>query len=305
MHSIWRSWGSPRFSLLVLFAGLQVGGCGDKAVPVVSGSPAGDGAERHGTDSLPEQRAGPKRYEISSDGRLLGVALQGSDGRFAFTAERDLPLPCFADDFEKNWTAYPQPETVHLETGGVTADGTRWHGAQAVKRGAQLYPYAMLNAFLANDFHTEPRLPRSLEAEDGSKPKPPSRFVVSAHPSRRETPDNFTPLPVGVFTVGSDGAVSLETACEGEYLAGRLAEHFGQDEILLPFAEPSGKWAAFKARSPGDLRLTTEKFADVKVRYRRGEPEFFAALMVIVDHQFDVSLDVKPEPVLAASALHR
>ncbi len=259
------------------------------------------------TDSkaLPEQKPGPTRYEISHSRRILGVAQRSPDGALSVTPDASLPSPCFADDFKKKWDAYEQPDSVALDTGGVTADGTRWHGAKIVERSAALYPYAMLDDFLGNDFRSEPQLPRSLEEKDGAKVPPPTRFEVHAHRFSGGEPANYTELPLGVFTVGKDGAVTLTTACEGEYLAGRLVKHFAQDEVVLPFAEPSGKSALLEPRKPGDLRLTTEEFADVKLTYRRGEPEFFAALMTIVDDQFYVNLDVEPKPVLAASALGR
>lgn len=310
--------------LLLLLASAQLGGCVGTPAPAASGGAAADGSARNEASSagrppgvggqgsapssggaLPAQKPGPTRYEISHGERLLGVAEQGTDGRLTFTVDPGLPTPCLADELATKWAGYTQPATVALETGGVDADGTRWHGAKLVEQGSELYPYAMLNAFLGNDFGTEPPLPRSLNPEDDSKAKPSIRFEVQARPSRRATPDNFNRLPLGVFTVGPDGVVSLKTACEGEYLWDRLAKHFAVDEIQLSFAEPSGKSARSKAREPGDLRLTTEEHADVQIGYRRGEPEFFAALMTKVDHQFDVNLDVKPEPVLAASALNR
>lgn len=278
-------------------------GCGDKDVPVVP-APVAGGPERTASPALPEQKPGPMHYEISNEGRALGVADQKPDGSIAFTVDANLPAPCFADAFETKWGAFVQPQSVFLDIGGETPDGTRWHGAEEIKRGTPMYPYAVLSSFLGSDYGTEPRLPRG-ELEDRSKPKPPTRFEVSAHRSRGDKPENFTTLPVGVFNVGPDGAITLETACEGEYLAGRLAKHFAQDEVLVPFAEPSGKSALLKSREPGDLRLSTEKFADLKISYRRGEPEFFAAMMTLVDHRFGVNLDVKPEPELAASALGR
>lgn len=286
---------------LVLLAGLGLGSCADEAVPPTSAAPQGSGSARPSGKAPPSNAPGPTRYEISSEGRLLGVATRGADGSIQFEVDPGLPSPCYADDFEKKWAAYPRPETVHLETGGVAPDGTRFHGARAVKRGTDLYPYALLSAFLGDDFHTEPALPRSLDPEDRGSARTPSRFEVSAFPSRGEAPANFTGLPVGVFTVGPDGAVSLETTCEGEYLAARLATHFAKDEIELAFAETSGHSTSLEPGEPGNLRLGTPEHADIEIRYRRGGPEFFAALMTMVDHRFDVSLDVEPAPRLAAS----
>lgn len=301
-------------SLLITAAG-GIGGCDDKEAPIVSATPPTDAPEREGktpppevpaSGALPAQEPGAKRYEISHGKRLLGIAVQADDGKLSFTPDADLPSPCLADDLKAKWEAHVPPKTIRIDTGGVKEDGTRWRGAVEVDKGTEAYPYAVLIGFLSGGLTSDPRVPRPDRFDKIPAAERPTRFEVSARNVRGETPpENFTKLPLGTFVIAGDGAITLETACEGDYLAGRLAKHFAQDEIELSFAEPSGKSALLKPREPGDLRLTVAKSADVKLSYRRGEPEFFAALMTVVDHQFYVNLDVKPAPVLAASSLGR
>lgn len=275
--------------------GVLVGGCEESPAPVIPSS---------GVDGVAAVRSAPApdRYTISEGSRRLGVVAQQPDGQLVFTPDPGLPKPCRADTLASDWATFDAPQTVTF-TRERMEDGGRIRASYGVTFGRTDggYPQAVVADFSRKGYALNPSF--SFEIGDGGKVvEPPRERRYEVVADGGENGDDHTDLPLGVFMIASDGQISLTTACEGEYLQHRLTKHLAQDELVLGFREPNGKWSMFESRKPGDLRLSSSDHPDVQISYRRGDPEFFAALMTIVDHQFMISLDVDPEPVLSASA---
>lgn len=272
--------------------GLMASGCGE--APVVPST--GDGALGTPTE------AGPTRYEISDGSRVVGVAEVGADGRPSFTVAPGLPSPCLADGLAEGWKNFEWPETIFVDASYYDPD-TKTHYSMAAEfdQASADYPLAVVDAFLSQGYKASPSIPLDRRGTREGPPKLPATFGVTADRLRGEAPENFTGLPLGSFTVNADGTISLATACEGEYLASRLEKHFAQEELVVSFSQPGGRWNIFAKREPGDLRVTTGDDPDVQIRYQHGEPEYFAALMTVVDRGSGVPLNVDPAPSLSVS----